>query len=128
MTQDDLGLSGDDYDDSSKAAFEKFVADIKVLLTIIKIALNSRLALIITAIVVTLSLISSSQPLGLVPELPKWTRSSSFKSVLMELPSRRRWFTLLQLLPLRLLLEREKFFSSRFCLIMLLSYWYFLDF
>lgn len=30
VTQDDLGLSGDDYDDSSKGAFEKFVSDIKV--------------------------------------------------------------------------------------------------
>ncbi|KJH53623.1 Cofilin/tropomyosin-type actin-binding protein [Dictyocaulus viviparus] len=29
VTQEELGLTGDDYDDSSKAAFEKFVADIK---------------------------------------------------------------------------------------------------
>lgn len=30
VTQEDLGISGDDYEDSSKAAFEKFVADLKV--------------------------------------------------------------------------------------------------
>lgn len=30
VSQEELGLTGDDYDDSSKAAFEKFVADIKV--------------------------------------------------------------------------------------------------
>eukprot|EP00080_Pristionchus_pacificus_P008401 PDM68421.1 unc-60 [Pristionchus pacificus] len=29
VTQEDLGISGDDYEDSSKAAFEKFVADLK---------------------------------------------------------------------------------------------------
>uniref|UniRef100_A0A0K0CZS1 ADF-H domain-containing protein n=1 Tax=Angiostrongylus cantonensis TaxID=6313 RepID=A0A0K0CZS1_ANGCA len=29
VSQEELGLTGDDYDDSSKAAFEKFVADIK---------------------------------------------------------------------------------------------------
>uniref|UniRef100_A0A1I7TSW0 ADF-H domain-containing protein n=1 Tax=Caenorhabditis tropicalis TaxID=1561998 RepID=A0A1I7TSW0_9PELO len=29
VTQDQLEISGDDYDDSSKAAFEKFVADVK---------------------------------------------------------------------------------------------------
>ncbi|GMR56868.1 hypothetical protein PMAYCL1PPCAC_27062, partial [Pristionchus mayeri] len=29
VTQEDLGISGDDYEESSKTAFEKFVADLK---------------------------------------------------------------------------------------------------
>ncbi|CCD67021.1 Actin-depolymerizing factor 1, isoforms a/b [Caenorhabditis elegans] len=29
VTQDQLGITGDDYDDSSKAAFDKFVEDVK---------------------------------------------------------------------------------------------------
>lgn len=30
VSQEELGVSGDDYDDSSKSAYEKFVSDIKV--------------------------------------------------------------------------------------------------
>ena len=37
VSQDELGVSGDEYDTSSKEAFEKFVADVKVFLFFLKI-------------------------------------------------------------------------------------------
>ena len=40
VSQDELGVSGDEYDTSSKEAFEKFVADVKVFLFFLKIELD----------------------------------------------------------------------------------------